>query len=302
MEQTADSHPFVGESCDSESNVEEKMEYEESEDDSSVSSDSFEDEKLIDHEGIDAKLKYIKDTDCEDRSSVALGLALKYLVIIYGVIYLTALLAFNLLPNPINSLVLLEKMVSITNTIGDIVGAARQLQLQQVPSITDGYSCSWDPAASKPCGFASSNNVTADLWQAESDLEELSLWFTENYKNIRTPGDPVDSLYFSSYSYYEFNSGQNPNVPVSAKAQSWSDLMTSILRSYTLNLARDNNINSSKLAWNFIIYNRYIFYQGTKDIIDQIPNKIQIMLTTELIIHLIFSVILIATGIVIFLY
>ena len=272
----------------------------ESDDSSSVSSDSFEDDKLIDHEGIDAKLKYIKDTEAEDKSSVALGLALKYLVVLYGIIFLAALLVFNLLPNPTNLLVMMDKLAEVSNTLGDAVGAARQLQLQQVAGITDGYSCSWSPSDPKACGFADKNNVSADLWAIDKQLQELSGWFSQNYARIRTAGDTLDAKYSGPHDYFDFT-GQNPNTPVASTVQSWPELTLSKVRPSLLGIARDNDVSKSALYWNFIIYNREIFYKSTHDIIAEVPLKVASLLTTELIIHLVFTLILAVTGIVRFL-
>lgn len=264
---------------------------------SSESSNSAEEDMLIDHQGIDAKLKYIKDTDAEDKSSVALGLALKYMVVIYGIIYLSALILFNLLPNPVNWLIMMDKLADVSNTIGDAVGAARQLQLQQVTGITDGYPCSWVPGAPDACAFANKNNVSKDLEQINIKLEDLNEWFSTQYVKLRTPGDSVDAFYTAQHEFYEFVGG-NPNLPVKANVQSWAELTIAKLRPYLLTLTRNNNIDASRLAWNFIIYNRDIFYDSTYEIITKIPIKFSYLLEIELIAHFVITIVLLATSIV----
>jgi hypothetical protein len=271
----------------------------ESADDSSVSSDSMEDSNLIDHEGIDAKLKYIKDTDVEDKSSLALGTALKFMIVFYGIVYLVALIVFNLLPNPLNNLTMMDKLAEASNIMGDAVGAARQLQLQQVEGISDGFSCSWKIGDRNACGFADKNNVSIDLLKVDKKLEELNSWFSLNYAQLRTVGDIVDKYYSGEQSFYEFL-GENKNEPKKTAVQSWPELLLSKTRTYLAMLIRDESIENSRLAWNFFIYNREIFYDTTFDVIHQVPTKIFALLETELLVHLIFTIILLVTGLVFF--
>ena len=269
---------------------------------STSDSESEEEDDAVDHQAIDAKLKYIKESEAEDLSSVALAAALKYSMIAYVLIYIVALIVFNVLPNPANYMTLTDELVEISAIMGDAVAATRQLQLQQQAAIlSSGYNCSWNSSSvtPPPCSFASKNNVTAELLHADLEMNKLSSWFTNNYVKLRTPGDEVDSVYSSPLGYYDFVAA-NPNVPVYQVASNWAEFTNAKLRSYLKTLAGNNDLSNpaSKLAWNFIIYNRELFYQSTYDIIHKVPYKIQSLLNLELIIHLIFTLILLFTGVV----
>jgi hypothetical protein len=271
----------------------------ESEYESSVSSDSLEDDKLIDHEGIDAKLKYIKDTDAEDKSSVALGLSLKVMAIIYGIIYVVALIVFNVLPNPVNWLVLMDKLAETSNTLADVVGAARQLQLQQVDGITEKYSCSWKIGDPNACPFADKNIVTEDLSDFSHTLQELSLWFSSNYPQLRTAGDAVDEYYSATHKYYDFTN-EDMNAPVEATKENWLEYALSLISQKVSALEEIPSLvnRDSRIAWNVIIYNRDNLYDSTLEIIESVPVKILALLDAEMLAHLAFTIILFAAGIV----
>jgi hypothetical protein len=268
---------------------------EESDDDAEVDN--------VDHQGIDAKLRYIKESEAQDSSSLALAAGLKYSMISFALVYVIALIVFNALPSPSPQLGFMQQMVSFSNTLGDVIAHARQLQLQQNPSMTANYPCSWDPKAANACPFAKNNNVSKDIYEADIAMNEFTVWMTNNYLSVRSPGDEIDKAYTVSHTYYDFLAG-NPNKPDVKTAATWGELSTTKLRSHLKSLAANTDLANpdSRLAWNFIIYNREILFKDTQDIIHQIPNKIRSMLSLELIVHLIFAIVLLVLGVVVYMF
>jgi hypothetical protein len=274
-----------------------RFEEEYEEDDKDESRDELED---IDHKGIDSKLRYIKESDAQDRNSMALKKALDYSMVFFGLILIAALIVFNVLPKPTNYLTMMQQFMLNTKAIADVVAAARQLQLQQyAAALGTSYPCTWSSSVSNPpvCAWVNNNNASADLIAIDASLSTISSWFTNNYASLKTSGDAIDAVYSASHYYYDFTSA-NPNTPILSTAASWQELTNSKLRPYVATLMTTNTISSSKQAWNFIIYNRFLLDAYSLELMNTIPSKVQSMMAQELIIHLIFTLILIFVGLV----
>ena len=274
-----------------------------SEDSSSSDSESDESEDEladVDHQGVDAKLKYIKESDAEDRSSLALGAALKYSLAIFAVVYVAALILFNVLASPIDYLIYMDHLIEAANAMSDTFAYTRQLQLQQYyESLSVNYECSFDPTNSSKtsCPFAQIYDVPEELKKADEELQTLSEWFTSNYAKLIAKGDPIDKVYSSSKLYYDFTAADK-NKPVESSVSTWIELFSSKFRPYVDKLTGDTSLanEQSRIAWNFIIYNRPQLTQYTEELMDAVPTKIDNLLGTEVYIHLAITLLLIALS------
>jgi hypothetical protein len=196
----------------------------------------------------------------------------------------------------------MDKLAETSNTLSDVVGAARQLQLQQIDGISDKYSCSWKIGDPNACSFADKNNVSKDLSDFGHDLQELNAWFSSNYAQLRTAGDIVDQYFSAKHQYYDFTN-ENMNEPVEVSKENWPEFAISLISQKLPILEEIPNLanRDSRIAWNVIIYNRESLYESTFEIIESVPQKVLSLLDAELIAHLIFTIILFAAGIVRFL-
>jgi hypothetical protein len=297
-------------------NVEGSQDMEEEEDSSSESSSNSGSDEGDDTAaaGIEDKLIAIKDSEMEDPSLVKLKWAINYALAFVVITLISALIACNVVKNPVEHFEFLDQLSTQSLVLNDIIYEGRFVYYSEIADqlldnmraagTPDYWPCTLGKEITvagklyKKCEFAEKYHPEESLHERGLELKETLNWFTEKYFDIRQADDSLDSVYNGPFNYSSFDDG-NTEPAVIRTASNWPDFVQIVLNQLTLLtntlLKKDTIVKNSEArqAYQFIETNRNVMVNRLNEVQDSVFVRIREIIATEVTVHLIFTLIMI---------
>ena len=305
---------------ESQAKLEDGSESDEESDSDDDDDDDEEEEDSVAAEGLEDKLRNIKDTSKVDPTNQKLGIALNLTLGSYVTLLIVALIILVALAKPEALFEFGDHLNEQATLLNDVINTARILYLKQhavklttaltSKNATQNYwPCTWDSKnfvfnqldvnnvatgvnkTLKPCPFTLKYDSVKQLEKYTSRLHKSQEWFTNAYSSLRVEGDVLDQVYNAEFHYYEFDKGADaqPSFPTAA---TWPDFIGSKVIDSVDKLSAHHDIteSESRLDWQFIVYNRDVMTSRLTALQYAVYDKVTELLNTEATIHLIFTI------------
>ena len=285
---------------------------EESDSSSSSSEDEEEKENLALNAEVEDKLSKLRLVEKENNSTRKLGCVLVFTFAALFCTFLAGLISANVAPHPKSLYIFLDKLSKQSVVINSIIFAVRlgifeEEAMEIVANFTNtpGSEEFWECSLGEPyttkggktvplCPFVKKFSVKGELVDALPKLIESQNWFVENYPKIRADGDVLDVIFTAQVPVKSYENGMM-GLPTTRTYASWADLIGAGLfdavSKLSINPVFDGSELAPRLDFQFIQGNRNAILSRLAEIQEGAFSKIESLLATEALIHLVIMII-----------
>ena len=293
--------------------IDQHSESQNAEEESEYSSEDEEEDVVAANAGLESKLLFIRETEQEDPSMRRFKVTLNFTFAILIALMSCALIASNVLTNPLKHFEFLDHLDDQAILINDIIGTTRNMFFEQLSDSiianftnTTGAHRFWPCALGQPytppgqetletCEFMTNFDPVERLRSETERLYEAQKWLANNYPLIRSPGDQIDEIYNHPFTYSEYTNG--PFAPAtSAQISGWVDFVgTKVLDAISKLISQPiiDGTAQSRLDFAFIQTNRNLMVSKIQALQSATVQRMGDIITVEASLHLAITLILI---------